>query len=175
MFYDVFIEFCKQKQVSPAAVAKEIGLSNSTTTTWKRGATPKINTIEKLAKYFDVSVGELLGYEDLGGGFYGKEASPEVYDKFLKNLAAHHPEFNLLPAEFNEFSRFIESLGYYIRLDGDRYQLLKGDKSVILSVDELKRLVRTSRNAVTSLVQDLIDNPPKNGAPDSPHKPKKKE
>ena len=69
-------------------------------------------------------------------------------------------EGDLLPDEFNEFERFIESLGCYTRLEDDHYRLHKGDKSVALSVDALKRLVRTSKTTITALIQDLIDNPP---------------
>lgn len=60
MFYDIFIELCKNKKVSPSLVAKEIGLSNSTTTTWKRGAIPKSETLQKLADYFDTTIDFLL-------------------------------------------------------------------------------------------------------------------
>ena len=60
MFYDRFTDLCKSHGKSPAAVAKEIGLSNSSTTTWKQGSTPKGDTLRKLANYFGVSVDYLL-------------------------------------------------------------------------------------------------------------------
>lgn len=60
MFYDRFVKLCEMKRMSPAAVAKGIGLSNSSTTTWKRGAIPKGDTLQKLADYFGVSVDFLL-------------------------------------------------------------------------------------------------------------------
>ncbi len=61
MFYDRFIELCKQRGKSPAAVTKELGLNNSSSTAWKRGSTPKSETLQKLANYFGVSVDYLLG------------------------------------------------------------------------------------------------------------------
>lgn len=61
VFYDRFVELCKIKKMSPAAVAKDIGLSNSSTTTWKNGSIPKGDTLQKLADYFGVSVDYLLG------------------------------------------------------------------------------------------------------------------
>lgn len=60
MFYDRFTDLCKSHGKSPAAVAREIGLSNSSTTTWKQGSTPKGDTLRKLANYFGVSVDYLL-------------------------------------------------------------------------------------------------------------------
>lgn len=60
MFYDRFVKLCETKGMSPAAVAKEIGLSNSSTTTWKRGSVPKGDTLQKIADYFSVPVDYLL-------------------------------------------------------------------------------------------------------------------
>lgn len=64
MFYDRFVDLCKAQGKSPAAVAREIGLSNSSTTTWKRGAIPKGETLQKLADYFGVSIDFLLNLTD---------------------------------------------------------------------------------------------------------------
>lgn len=61
MFYDRFSELCKKRGKSPAAVTREIGLNNSSSTAWKHGATPKGETLQKLANYFGVSVDYLLG------------------------------------------------------------------------------------------------------------------
>lgn len=61
MFWEKFIELCKQANVSPSGVAREIGLSNSAAVKWKKGAIPDSNTLQKIADYFDVSVDYLLG------------------------------------------------------------------------------------------------------------------
>lgn len=64
MFYDKFKEYCKKKGVSCNRAALDIGLSESTPTTWKkRGLTPRSETLSKIAEYFEVSVDELLGNE----------------------------------------------------------------------------------------------------------------
>ncbi len=64
MFYDVYLELCKKKKVSPTRAAIEIGLSKSTPTTWKqRGLTPQGDTLSKIADYFNVTVDYLLGTE----------------------------------------------------------------------------------------------------------------
>lgn len=61
MFYDRFVELCRERGKSPAAVTREIGLNNSSSTAWKHGSTPKGETLQKLANYFGVSVDYLLG------------------------------------------------------------------------------------------------------------------
>ena len=64
MFYDKFKELCETKNVSVSKAATDIGLSNSTPTKWKNtGATPDSTTITKIAAYYGVSVGYLLGAE----------------------------------------------------------------------------------------------------------------
>ena len=62
MFFDIFYDLCTKKGVSCKRAAEEIGLSNSITTKWKKtGATPTGETLSKIAAYFEVSVGYLLG------------------------------------------------------------------------------------------------------------------
>ena len=50
-FYERFVALCRERGSSPAAVAREIGLSNSATTAWKKGARPKYETIERLSEF----------------------------------------------------------------------------------------------------------------------------
>ena len=64
MFYDVFSSLCAQKGVSCKRAALEMGFSNSIAAKWKRtGATPNGETLSRIADYFGVSVGYLLGEE----------------------------------------------------------------------------------------------------------------
>ncbi len=64
---------------------------------------------------------------------------------------------DILPEEFNEFSRFIGKLGYYITLDDMQYYMVKDKKRVAISVDELKMLVRNSESVVKSLLESLMN------------------
>lgn len=63
-FYERFVALCRERGSSPAAVAREIGLSNSATTAWKKGARPKYETIERLSEFFGISANELLDTGD---------------------------------------------------------------------------------------------------------------
>ena len=65
MFFERVTELCQKKGISLSAAAKEIGLSNSAITYWKRGAVPKASTVQKLADYFGVTTDYLLGKENL--------------------------------------------------------------------------------------------------------------
>lgn len=64
MFWNKFTQLCELKGVSASAAAKDMGLSNATTTKWKGGATPRTDTLQKIAEYFGVSVPCLLGETD---------------------------------------------------------------------------------------------------------------
>lgn len=66
MFYDKYVELCKQKGVTPTAAALEIGLSKATPTKWKRsGATPSSDNLKKIAVYFGITESELLSDEEI--------------------------------------------------------------------------------------------------------------
>lgn len=65
MFYDRFKQLCEEKGISCNKAALDIGLSNATQTKWKKtGATPRGDTLDKIAAYFDVSTDYLLGKEE---------------------------------------------------------------------------------------------------------------
>lgn len=61
MFYDNFIRVCALRGLHPSIVAEEVGLTRASVTGWKKGATPKDSTLQKLADYFGVSKSDLTG------------------------------------------------------------------------------------------------------------------
>ncbi len=68
MFYDIYKDLCQRRGVSPSRAAAEIGLSNATVTKWKKtGAAPGGETLARVAAYFGVSAGYLLGLEEPAG------------------------------------------------------------------------------------------------------------
>lgn len=61
MFYDRFHQLCQERGISCNRAALEIGLSNATPTKWKRsGAIPNLDTLQRIADYFGMSVSRLL-------------------------------------------------------------------------------------------------------------------
>lgn len=61
MFWENFLELCKQNGTSPNGVCAKLGLSTATSTHWKNGSIPKGDALLKIADYFSVSVDFLLG------------------------------------------------------------------------------------------------------------------
>jgi len=65
MFYDLYCELCKKRNMTPSKVANKIGFSRSVITMWKNtGRAPKGELLIKIAEYFNVSVDYLLGETD---------------------------------------------------------------------------------------------------------------
>ena len=61
MFWEIFEKLCKEKGMSPNAVAKDLSIASGTVTEWKKGKrTPQNATLKKIAEYFNVSVNYLL-------------------------------------------------------------------------------------------------------------------
>ena len=65
MFYDRFSALCKKKGVSVSRGAQEAGISKSLVTKWKtnRVEVPSAEVLNKLSKYFNIAISELLGEE----------------------------------------------------------------------------------------------------------------
>lgn len=64
MFWNTLVELCNKKGVSPNFVAKELGITSGTVTSWKKGGIPRDTTLRKIADYFGVSVSYLIGAVD---------------------------------------------------------------------------------------------------------------
>ena len=64
MFWNRFVELCNQKSVSPNFVAKELGITSGSVTSWKKGSVPRDTTLKKIADYFGVTVSYLTGLVD---------------------------------------------------------------------------------------------------------------
>lgn len=65
MFYDRFVYLCSQKGISPSKAAVDAGISKSLVTKWRNNKVdvPSPEVIKKLAKYFGMSVSEILDEE----------------------------------------------------------------------------------------------------------------
>lgn len=64
--YSVFEKLCKEKGVTPSAVAIACGFAPSVVSRWKSGeSNPKADKLKKIADYFGVSVTYLMVGEDV--------------------------------------------------------------------------------------------------------------
>ena len=53
MFYDKYKELCAKKGISPFAAARDLGISSRTQGNWKKGSSPRFETLMKIAEYFN--------------------------------------------------------------------------------------------------------------------------
>lgn len=61
MFYQNLKRLCDERHTTPSAVVREIGLSNSTATSWKKNhSIPKQETLDKLAKILDCNISDFF-------------------------------------------------------------------------------------------------------------------
>jgi transcriptional regulator with XRE-family HTH domain len=60
MFNNVLFNSTNENDTKPNPVAKELGLSSGSVTSWKNGKVPHYSTLLKIADYFNVSVDYLL-------------------------------------------------------------------------------------------------------------------
>ena len=91
MFYDIVNNLCKERKTTITRMAEDIGLSNAAPTSWRKGAVPKLTTLEKIAEYFDVSVDYLRGVETKKGQSIENDGL-SVERKALINFAMSIPE-----------------------------------------------------------------------------------
>ena len=71
MFYDVYMQLCKNKNLSPSADAIQSGINKGTVSVWKKkwekgiDVDPDKTTIDKLCSFFDVQETDLRGLEHI--------------------------------------------------------------------------------------------------------------
>ena len=60
-FWNAFKSLCDERGTTPNAVGRELGLSSGSLTSWKNGRKPKMETIGRLAAYFNVPLSVFFG------------------------------------------------------------------------------------------------------------------
>ena len=60
VFYENLIKLCNMNEITPSAVAHEVGLTSAAVTKWKNGSIPRKTTAQKIADYFGVSYNSLI-------------------------------------------------------------------------------------------------------------------
>ena len=99
MFYHNYLALCRQNDVSPTAAATQMGFSRSAVTRWSRGSTPHKYVLHTIAKYFGVSVDDLLSDEEEMEpsdirmiGRASQKMRPEDREHLLKYMRFMFPE-----------------------------------------------------------------------------------
>jgi transcriptional regulator with XRE-family HTH domain len=60
MIYKKIMEYCEKNDLSIAAFEKKCNIGNGTIRMWKKGSTPSLDTLEKIAKVTGITVAELV-------------------------------------------------------------------------------------------------------------------
>lgn len=117
MFYDKLQYWCKLKGTTPTTVVKQCGLSPGNLANWKRGVTPKVEILQKLASRLGVNMHDLL--DDAPGEETGERLvnGDEELTAYLEELATR-PEMRMLfsvakgatKADVEKAVRIIEAL-----------------------------------------------------------------
>lgn len=108
MFYDKFQALCKRKGVSCNRAALEIGLSSATPTKWKRTeAVPSGDTLERIARYFNVSIEELLGVDRIPNDSSPDLPRPVTDTDLMYALFGHEVPDSLLE-EVKHYACFVK-------------------------------------------------------------------
>lgn len=95
MFYDVFSSLCREKGVRPSRAAEECGINKSNVSNWKNnGYVPRGEALDKIARYFNVSVDYLLGNADTKKEPTVKTDDDEL-NEYLEELK-NRPEMQML-------------------------------------------------------------------------------
>ena len=63
-FYERYKHLCKEHGESCRSAAIKMNISPASTTKWKNGSAPDTNTLNKLAKFFGITLNELMGYTE---------------------------------------------------------------------------------------------------------------
>lgn len=101
--YEIFDELLKKHNITPYRVHKETGVPQSTLSDWKNGKSiPKIDNMQKIAEYFNVTVDYLIGN--------GKKNKPIKNDELSEKCKKLIDIFNNVPVEQQELVlRMIEA------------------------------------------------------------------
>lgn len=120
-FYENYVRLCNLAGKKPTAVAEEVGIARATASRWSRGMVPSYPSLMKLADYFGVSVGELVG------------ATPENVKELAKYFGVSEALLGTLQAasegKFEEASGIDEALEA-LRSQPGRRALLAATKNM---------------------------------------------
>ncbi|MCR5165610.1 MAG: helix-turn-helix domain-containing protein [Oscillospiraceae bacterium] len=65
MFWDKFESLCKENNVKPNTIAKDIGVTSGTITAWKKGTIPNGEALHNIAEYFGTTIDFLFSDDEI--------------------------------------------------------------------------------------------------------------
>jgi transcriptional regulator with XRE-family HTH domain len=131
--YEIFELLCQQKGVTVAEVSRSTGISQSTLSNWKkRRNNISAENAKKLADYFGVTVGYIMGVQENAQdkAYYKDAMSAMIAQQMFEDPqlhALHHVKQNIDPKRFQAFYDMIVAL-YKAENPDDNYDF-NGDES----------------------------------------------
>ena len=124
--YEIFEMLLERDGVSVADVCKATGIGQSTISNWKkRGTRLSAENAKKIAAFFKVSVGFLMGEneDDISRDYFVNEASAQIAQEMFNDKqlrALHHVQKNIEYKRFRAYYDMIVKL-YKAEHPGDNY------------------------------------------------------
>lgn len=84
MFFDNLKVACAKNGTSPTTLLKNLGMSTSSVTSWKKGVSPSMGTVYRLAEALGVDPKELID-----GPATAKKEAPTLTQKDERDIARH--------------------------------------------------------------------------------------
>ena len=112
MFWNNLVNLCNQRNTTPTAVVKALGIAIGSVTKWKSGVIPRDTTLRKIADYFNVPVESLLSEQTVG-----KSNAKGIRIPVLGNVAAGIPIEAITDIEdYEEITPELAASGEYVAL-----------------------------------------------------------
>ena len=160
MFWKNYLKLCKDKGLSPNAVAKGLNISSGSVTEWKKGRIPSKKTLQKLAEHFNVTIEYFFIDHSESNSEIEKEPEstrrPGVRIPVYGNVAAGVPILAIEnydsddPDDWEEITEKMASTGEYfaLRIHGDSMEpkISNGDIVIV-------RIQQTIESGETAIVR----------------------
>ena len=117
MFYERYLELCRQRGLSPTGAGRRIGISSRTSANWAFGAEPRPDTVKRIADYFGVDVSY----------FYEDDEIESNDDKLVENFIEEMRQKNTLTEDENLMLMMFRSV-----TDEQRQELIKTAMKMVL-------------------------------------------
>lgn len=119
MFWQNYVEICEKNGVRPRKVAAEIGVADATVTRWKNGSVPNRDTLEKIAKRFDVTVEFLVDSEDITVNVKEKRNTFKKLTALPQRWASLHSGDKIDAQLVTDIAKYVNASLFYLSNDNN--------------------------------------------------------
>ena len=125
LFYNLFLQLCREKHVSPSRAALDVGLSKTAPNGWKKGGLPSDINLLLLSNYFEVPIKDFWRCEDIAE----KRGVQIDEDEKITATISDGTEIKKSTSEREELKRLIDRL-----TDEEVSAILERVKALILGI-----------------------------------------